>query len=209
MYSIDLIKSGEATEKVYKVNDIEILNKESLKLSSEGNNLKIENNGGNKNYNLYIENFSNTGKESNFEHSNISLPANSSHAIQQSSENNVTIYVDASNDGTVDDSASVTNQYTSVENEGKSILTDFKLFQNYPNPFNPNTTISYSIPHASFVTIKVYDIMRREIQILVNEEKTVGYYSVISYGSNLASGIYFYKMQVGDFSETKKLILLK
>ena len=85
----------------------------------------------------------------------------------------------------------------------------YTLFQNYPNPFNPTTTINYSIPRTSLVTIKVYDVLGREIETLVNDEKHIGNYKVEFNASKLASGIYFYKMQAGDFSETKKLILLK
>jgi photosystem II stability/assembly factor-like uncharacterized protein len=86
---------------------------------------------------------------------------------------------------------------------------EYKLEQNYPNPFNPTTVINYSIPKERFVTIKVYDILGREIKTLVNEEKIAGNYSVQFNGSNLASGIYYYRMQAGDFVQTKKLVLLK
>lgn len=87
--------------------------------------------------------------------------------------------------------------------------TEFKLFQNYPNPFNPTTKISYSIPKMSFVTIEVYDVLGNKIETLVNKYKTVGTHNVEFNGSNLASGIYFYNMQTGDFIETKKMILMK
>jgi uncharacterized delta-60 repeat protein len=85
----------------------------------------------------------------------------------------------------------------------------YALYQNYPNPFNPTTILTYSIPKSSFVTIKVYDVIGREVAALVNEEKPAGDYSITFNASNLASGIYFYKMQAGRFEKTKKLILLK
>ncbi|NCS89455.1 MAG: T9SS type A sorting domain-containing protein [Ignavibacteria bacterium] len=85
----------------------------------------------------------------------------------------------------------------------------FVLSQNYPNPFNPSTKISYSVPKTSFVAIKVYDVLGKEITTLVNGEKSVGDYEVEFNGRNLSSGVYFYKMQAGDFVETKKLILMK
>ncbi len=85
----------------------------------------------------------------------------------------------------------------------------FELSNNYPNPFNPATTINYSVPKTSFVTIRVYDFLGREVATLVNEEKTAGNYKIHFNASNLASGIYFYRMQAGNFFETKKLILLK
>ena len=83
------------------------------------------------------------------------------------------------------------------------------LYQNYPNPFNPTTKIEYSIPKTSFVTLKVYDILGREVVMLVNEEKSVGNYKAEFNGSNLSSGIYFYKLQAGDYTSVKKMVLLK
>ena len=102
--------------------------------------------------------------------------------------------------------------------ENKIIPADIELFQNYPNPFNPLTTISYVIPERSFVTIKVFDILGNEVATLVNEEKQAGSYEVeFSTGSHsglsgireLTSGIYFYRLQAGNFIQTKKMILLK
>jgi len=94
--------------------------------------------------------------------------------------------------------------------------TEFCLEQNYPNPFNPSTTFRYSIPNASEVTIKVYDILGKEIETLVNEEKPAGTYEVTWYAANLPSGVYFYQLkatpsggQAGSFGETKKMILMK
>jgi photosystem II stability/assembly factor-like uncharacterized protein len=90
-----------------------------------------------------------------------------------------------------------------------TIPTDYQLKQNYPNPFNPTTTIEYSIPKQSKVTVKVFDLLGREIATLVDEEKTAGNYMIDFNGSNLSSGIYFYRLDAGGFSETKKLILIK
>jgi Zinc carboxypeptidase/Secretion system C-terminal sorting domain len=96
------------------------------------------------------------------------------------------------------------------------IPKEFNLSQNYPNPFNPTTTIRYSIPNVvsnfgsvSKVSLRVYDVVGREITTLVNGQQTVGDYEAQFNGANLASGTYFYRLQVGDFVETKKMILLK
>ena len=88
---------------------------------------------------------------------------------------------------------------------------DFLLQQNYPNPFNPSTSIQYTISSTQFVTLKVYDLLGREVATLVNEEKPAGLYNAQFTMNNvqLSSGIYFYKLQAGDFIETKKMILLK
>jgi len=93
----------------------------------------------------------------------------------------------------------------------------FELMQNYPNPFNPSTKIKYSVPsvianevkQSQIVSLKVYDVLGNEITTLVNEEKPAGSYEVNFSAENLSSGIYFYKLQSGNFSKTNKMILLK
>lgn len=89
------------------------------------------------------------------------------------------------------------------------IPTKYSLSQNYPNPFNPTTTINYQISKVSKVTLKVYDVLGKEVKTLVDEIKESGQYSVKFNGSNLASGVYFYKITAGSFSDTKKFILMK
>jgi len=101
---------------------------------------------------------------------------------------------------------------TGVQNE--FIPVTHNLFQNYPNPFNPSTTISYSIPKVSFVSLKIYDILGREVKTLINSEQNAGVYNVRwngdnIYGNKVSSGIYLYKIEAGDFSLTKKMLLLK
>lgn len=95
------------------------------------------------------------------------------------------------------------------EEEIDEIPTNYILSQNYPNPFNPSTKIRYSVPQSSQVVIKVFDILGREIETLVNEEKLAGEYEIEFNASELGSGVYFYKLQAGSFVETKKMILLK
>jgi endonuclease I len=85
----------------------------------------------------------------------------------------------------------------------------FSLEQNYPNPFNPATVIRYQVPVSSFVTLKVYDVLGREVAILVNEEKPVGSYEVKFIASAIPSGVYFYNIQSGSFVQTRKMILNK
>jgi len=106
---------------------------------------------------------------------------------------------------------------TGVDNsKSESIPALFTLYQNYPNPFNPSTTIRYSIPKASFVTLKVYDILGREVAALVNEEKPAANYEIKFDASNLSSGVYFYRLtatpaggNAGKFVSTKKFIILR
>ncbi len=85
----------------------------------------------------------------------------------------------------------------------------FALEQNYPNPFNPVTSIKYQLPRAEKVSIKVFDILGKKVANLVNENKEPGYYEVSFDASNLASGLYFYRIEAGSFTDTKKMILVK
>ncbi|MDP3583106.1 MAG: T9SS type A sorting domain-containing protein, partial [Ignavibacteria bacterium] len=96
---------------------------------------------------------------------------------------------------------------TQVEEE--IIPHEYRLFQNYPNPFNPATTLRFAIPRNDFVSLKVYDILGREVTVLVNEEKTAGNYEVRFNGNKLSSGVYFYQLRAGNFVQTKKFLLLK
>ena len=90
-----------------------------------------------------------------------------------------------------------------------NLPTKFSLQQNFPNPFNPNTKIKYEIAKSGFVSLKIYDILGREIKTLVNENKNVGTYEIDFDANNLNSGIYFYKLTTNNFSEMKKMILVK
>jgi hypothetical protein len=90
-----------------------------------------------------------------------------------------------------------------------NIPSDYKLAQNFPNPFNPTTTIRYQIPEPAFVIIRVFDVLGNEIETLLNEEKIAGSYEAEFDGSGLTSGIYYYKITAGEFSQTNKMVLIK
>jgi hypothetical protein len=85
----------------------------------------------------------------------------------------------------------------------------FMLEQNYPNPFNPSTIISYQLPEKSYVMLKIFDVLGREVAILVNGVEQPGYKSVNFNPANLASGVYYYQLQTGSFTDAKKLVLLR
>ena len=103
----------------------------------------------------------------------------------------------------------VTNPTGVNDEQGQNIPDTPFLEQNYPNPFNPNTKIVYSIPKTSFVTIKVYDMLGKEITTLINEEKPAGTYEIEFIGSSISSGVYFYTLNSDDFTSTRKFILIK
>ncbi len=98
---------------------------------------------------------------------------------------------------------------TNIEDEQYNLPKEFVLRQNYPNPFNPSTKIKYSISAQSIVMLKIFDVLGREVSILVNEEKATGHYEIDWDAGDLTSGIYFYRIKAGDFVETKKMILMK
>jgi CubicO group peptidase (beta-lactamase class C family) len=89
------------------------------------------------------------------------------------------------------------------------IPEDCRLLQNYPNPFNPSTTIRYELPHASRVSLKIYNVLGQEVATLVNETKPAGVYTAQFDAGSLASAVYFYRLQAGDFVSTKRMLVLK
>jgi len=110
--------------------------------------------------------------------------------------------------GAFKDTVKIVNKFTGVKETGEVPLT-YALYQNYPNPFNPVTTIKYSIPNSERVVLKVYNILGQEVATLVNEEQRAGVYELKFDASNLASGVYFYKLQAGKFIDVKKMMLVK
>lgn len=102
----------------------------------------------------------------------------------------------------------IADSLTGVQNQNE-IAEKFSLFQNYPNPFNANTALSFQLPVVSDVRLAVYDILGREVTVLVDGKMTKGTHEVEFDGNSLSSGVYFYRIEAGDFTETKKMILLK
>jgi hypothetical protein len=86
---------------------------------------------------------------------------------------------------------------------------EYLLMQNYPNPFNPSTTIRYALPKSSYVRLKVYNLLGREIATLVNEKRAAGEHAIRWNPIGLPSGIYFYRLQAGEFVATRKLVLMR
>ena len=93
--------------------------------------------------------------------------------------------------------------------EGQVIPGEFRLDQNYPNPFNPSTTIKFELPKSSVVRLTVYDMIGREVALLMNETRDAGVYEVKFDASNLSTGVYLYRLQAGSYVETRKLCLVR
>ncbi len=98
---------------------------------------------------------------------------------------------------------------TNVEDNISAIPSDYELKQNYPNPFNPSTTIRFSVPQSEFISLKIYDVLGNEVETLVNQDLSAGSYEVQFNANSLSSGIYFYQLITGNYSETKKMNLIK
>ena len=98
---------------------------------------------------------------------------------------------------------------TSIGEKEMIVAENYFLFQNYPNPFNPSTKISWQSPVCSWQSLKIYNVLGKEVAILVDEEKPAGTYEIIWHATNLPNGVYFYKLKTGDFISTKKMILLR
>jgi hypothetical protein len=87
--------------------------------------------------------------------------------------------------------------------------TEFSLGQNYPNPFNPTTTIQYALPVGGTVSLRIFSILGQQVATLVHEEQDPGYYSVVWNAGEIAGGVYFYQLRAGEFTQTKRLLLVK
>lgn len=103
----------------------------------------------------------------------------------------------------------VMNIETDTDEDNSPVPDNFALFQNYPNPFNATTSIKYTLPVASDVTIDIYNILGRRIETLVQGEQPAGYHQVIWVAADKPSGLYFYRIQAGEYAETRKMVLLK
>jgi len=202
-------------EKLFAFRSIELNQNDSVKIENpDSNKSRLISYGSAKDYDLELNYVTENGV-GRFGDFNIPLDANTSHTLvpdwSDLTNAELTILVDIGNDGTIDDTLSLINQVTGISDDQGSLImpNSYNLAQNFPNPFNPVTTIQYSIPQRSNVTIKVYDILGNEVATLVNEEKATGIYEVDFKAAGLSSGIYFYKLQADSFVETKKMILIK
>ncbi len=120
-----------------------------------------------------------------------------------------TVNLDYTQNYSASASFTLTPESVTAVNDKPEVIQNYNLAQNYPNPFNPTTTIAFQIPSNSRVVLKIYNILGKEVATLVDGMKEAGKYNVTFNGSNLASGVYFYQLNAGNFVSTKKLILMK
>jgi hypothetical protein len=119
-----------------------------------------------------------------------------------------TLYVTINNSSIQNFNINMSNLLAN-NNNNNNIPEKFELFQNYPNPFNPATSISFNIPVAGNVKLTVYDLLGRQVAVLVNEKLNAGTFDVNWNADNFSSGVYFYSIEAGNFTETKKMLLIK
>jgi probable HAF family extracellular repeat protein len=173
--------------------------------------LTLVNRGSARQSNIFVKR-STYHKPGTFNYSGLTIPGNAVLWFTPGNDSLTTlrILIDNGIDGTFDDTLIVANQVTAVPGDRRSELPkEFALYQNYPNPFNPVTTIEYAVPSISHVSLKIFNVLGREVATLVNGIKVPGVYSATWDASREPSGVYFYRLQAGLFSETKKLLLLK
>ncbi|MGH7493046.1 MAG: T9SS type A sorting domain-containing protein [bacterium] len=208
----------EATrERMFQIQNASLRGGDSLHVTeNRRNDLNVQNHGAAKTYDLALKMVS-TSRAQTFEHRAITLAANASHQVCPNWDEAwddltaVKILIDNGNDGTIDDSMSVDNQSTAVEapNEANS-PHEYRLYQNYPNPFNASTEISFAVPRAGRVSLKIYDVVGREVATLVEGEVQPGLHRVKWEAGGLPSGMYFYRLQSGEVVvEVKAMLLLK
>jgi DNA-binding beta-propeller fold protein YncE len=116
------------------------------------------------------------------------------------------VYVTNQNDKTI---SIIGRSVTSVKQISQLMPDHFALSQNYPNPMNPSTTISFNLPVKSFVSLKVFDMLGREVASIISQELPAGTYARQWNAGKMSSGVYFYRLQAGSFTQTKRLVLLK
>ncbi|NOY88043.1 MAG: T9SS type A sorting domain-containing protein, partial [FCB group bacterium] len=202
------------SEIVTRISDFKILSGDSTGFSiTDRSGLKIENRSQTTSYDIDLFYVGNTVNYI-FHNEGVNIPGGAVHIITPTindlDSNKLKILIDNNDDGIVDDSLFVVNIPTGVNgNNYTSLPKKYGLSQNYPNPFNATTTIRYELPQKSKVLITIYNIMGQKVATLVNKNEEAGVYTVNWNASNVASGIYCYRIEAGNFVQTKKMLLLK
>jgi Tol biopolymer transport system component len=212
-FNAELIVAAPGNQKVFQVDDLRAVSGDSVSFHIEENkDLQIVNIGEAKKYNLFVR-LASLGRDQIFEHQNIDLSRSSGQKIQPTwdslSTKPLVILVDKNNSGVWDDTLRLQNQHVSDIEEPHSIPTSFTLAQNYPNPFNSTSMIRYTLAKESYVVLKVYDVLGREVRTLVRQRQVAGQYTVIFDASELSSGVYFCRLNAGTFVGTKKMLLMR
>lgn len=203
----------DSSERIFFVRNTQLRQNDSLFTREVSqSNLVLKNYGTAKTYHLEINERSAQEQEI-FVHRSLTLQANSTHTIVPNwvdlDRSPIQIWVDLGNNGTIDDTLIVNNTVDVDDRGDLGVPREYHLAQNYPNPFNPTTRIEYALPHASHVKLTVHNILGQLVATLVDEIQQPGLKSVQWDATSMASGVYFYRMQSGPFSATRKLLLVR
>ena len=213
LINLEAIARLDSSERDFQVLNLPAVQNDSVRITiPDSTQAALVNLGPQKTYDLTIV-LAGSGSSWKFNHTGITVPAHSTHYILpdwQNASRPVKILLDSGNTGTITDSAFIANQTLGVPPQSKpGIPRGFALEQNYPNPFNPSTVIRYSLPKESHVRLAVYNVLGQLVATLVDESEQAGYREVALNGNNLPSGLYFYRLTAGTFSETRKMLLIK
>jgi hypothetical protein len=211
--TLQSIINNTTDEKVFLVRSLALSQNDSVRMETvDEEKLKLTSIGTAKSYKIGLDYATETAL-GRFQAAGVPLVANSSHLIVPNwtdvVKSELTILVDAGNDGTVDDTLHLKNELTGADEHGSLIPGEYRLYQNYPNPFNPSTTIRYGLPHKSAVQLTVFNTLGQLVATLVEGEQEAGYHEVKFDASGLSSGVCFYRLKAGDFVQTRKLLLLR
>jgi probable HAF family extracellular repeat protein len=178
----------------------------------DGGAILLENGGTPKITDIFVKRASYYKGSASFRHAAFAIPGNAELLIRPANDSitALKVLIDNGRDGTFDDSTLVGNELTGVGAvQVGTVPSSFALHQNYPNPFNPSTTIGYELPVRSHVTLKVFDVLGREVATLVDGMEEAGHKAVSFHASSLPSGVYTYTIAAGTYRETMKMLLIR
>lgn len=212
-FDVEVSYINDTEDQMFRLRDMSVADGDSVNFYLEnGNELDVSNYGAS--IELDIELRTDFGPEY-FLYENLELDETAAYKMvvdewEDIAEQELTLKIDTNMDGEYDDEEVLTSIPTSKGSDDRQgIPEEFGLYQNYPNPFNPATTIRFALPEASNVELVVYDMLGREVETLVDGYKEAGYHEVVFDAGNLASGTYIYRIHIGNFMETKRLMLVK
>jgi|AntRauTorckE6833_2_1112554.scaffolds.fasta_scaffold00113_22 hypothetical protein len=212
-FDVSVIDENTNQNKMYNLKNTAISTEDSISVfMEEAGDLVIDNFGGVANLTLEIKE---ALTEDFFFVENFSLSESSSYKLSPDwdnlTEQNLIVQVDSNMDGNYDETFEVSPETpVSIEtNESSNIPAKFELKQNYPNPFNPTTNIDFNLPSSAYVELSVYNTLGQKVATLVNDQMKAGSHSINWDARNMSSGVYLYKIQVGNKIQTRKMILMK